>query len=233
MSTNQRDESSLGDDRPDLVDDLTDSYADTADLGTVQVHDETDEDPNPDDFSLDDFLAGARPALRSIRLFMRPDLIADLDELAATIDRLPDDDDRLPDLVQRFNDTRDAFYASGRRFVVQSRSGEWIEKVNRDMAHARGFKVREDGTLSNGNGNDAAARRSQALQDITCELLARQIVSPAGVTAAKLAELAELLPTEFAKLLAAQGVANRAQAQNAKVLSADFSRGSSAATPSS
>lgn len=215
--TDARDESSLGDDTPDLVDATVD---DTPVVDTTPPID-------ADDFDFGEFLDGARPNHRSVKLYMRPDLIGRMEELAAQIvddHNVGDDDPR----VAEFTSTREAFLDSGRWFTVQARSGEWVEAKRKALAKRFGCEIKSDGTLSDGK------RRTEALSAITTELLAEQIVFPTrGVSAERLAALAERSPTEFRKLLVAQGMANSSLAETAKVMTVDFSRAPSTATQSS
>lgn len=219
-STDTRDESALGDDHADLVGTappLEDAVVDT----TPPLDAET--------FSIDEFLQGVRPNQRSVKLYMRADLIGALDELGEQIEKLPDDTDdaTLEALVKRFNETRDAFYASGRWFTVRSRSQEWLNAITKTIAQEFGVAIKEDGTLSK------TPRQAELYQALTCEALAQQIVSPAGVTRQHMIALSDSTPSEFRKLLVAQEMANSSLAQNAKVLTADFSPAPSADTSSS
>lgn len=214
-NTDRRDESSLGDEGPDFVQAVSDAVVDTT------------PDVSADDFDFEAFLQGARPSHRSVRLYMRPDLVATMEELAdrlqAAGDTIEDDDP----LLAEFLATKQAFYASGRWFTLEGRSGEWIDATRKTMAAKYGLKVEKDGTLGEGK------QRAEALQAIMVRLLAEQIVTPSNVTPEGLATLAERSPSEFRKLLAAQGIVNSSLAELAKVLTVDFSHAPSTATRNS
>lgn len=214
MSNTRTDESSLGDDGPEYVDPAA---------GVIN----TTELVEPEDFDFTEFLQGARPDRRSVRLYMRPDLIGRMEELADAIGGLGDVGEDHP-LVVEFEATRDAFHASGRWFTVEARSGEWVDHIRKAMAKDYSLKINRDGTLSDG------PRRQEAISAITMRLLAEQIVTPStGVTPEALAELAQRSPNEIRKLLVAQGIANGSLAETAKVLTVDFSHAPSTSTRSS
>lgn len=217
--TDMRDEATLGEDY-DPVPEPGQQPQDG--LETVDVSPPLD----PEDFDFEAFLAGARPFRRAVRLFMRADLIADLDELGARITNAPDGTD-TSGLVTRFYDVKREFYDSGRWFVLEARSPEWVEAQRKEMVKEFGLSLKKDGSVGDG------PRRDEALESMTHEMLLRQIVTPTGVTRAGLAALADRSPGEYRKLLAAQGFVNANLAERSGVLTVDFSRGPSAGTEGS
>lgn len=218
--TDMRDESALGE-GTDMVPEPGQPALEN-DVELVDVSPPLD----PDDFDFDAFLEGARPFRRAVRLFMRADLVADLDEISAQIVNAPKDADTTS-LVERFDAVKAEFYASGRWFVLESRSAEWVEAQRKLLAKEFGLSIKKTGELGDG------PRREEALEQMTHELLRRQIVTPTVVSREGLATLAERSPGEYRKLLVTQGFVNSNLAERSGVLTVDFSRGPSAATEGS
>lgn len=182
---------------------------------------------DPEDFDFDEFLQGARPFRRAVRLFMRPDLVSEMDQLGGRINGAPEGADTTA-LVEQFYAVKDAFYASARWFVVESRSVEWVEQQRKELCKEFGLSIKKNGELSDG------PRREEALEAMTHELLLRQIVTPStGLTRDKLAVLAERTPGEYRKLLVTQGFVNSNLAEGSGVLTVDFSRGPSSSAEAS
>lgn len=175
-------------------------------------------DLDPDDFDFEAFLDGVRPARRAVKVYARADLLADLDELEDEITRATKSQDRNR-LVKRFDQVRDEFYASGRYFVVEARSGEWIEEFQKQAEKRLGV----DAGLDVATAEDLTPEQVKARQDIGMLLLAQQIVVPSNVTVEGLQRLAERVPGEVSKLIVAQTMVNRQVAETAKVLTRDFS----------
>src|SRR5690242_13568359 len=90
-----------------------------------------------EDFDFEDFLAGARPTRRAAKLYMRADLIGELEELAQTIEA----DGGDPGDDPRFRELYETFHASGRWFTVEKKSGEWETKHRKDTARRLGLKL--------------------------------------------------------------------------------------------
>lgn len=220
--TDMRDESALGEDADMVPEPGQRTEGEPQAVELVDVSPELD----PEDFDFDAFLEGARPFRRAVRLFMRADLIAELDELGARIMNAPKGTDTKA-LVARFDSIKAAFYASGRWFVLETRSAEWVEEQRRTMVKEFGLSLKKDGSVGDG------PRRDEALEAMTHELLRRQVVTPTGVTRDGLAKLAERSPGEYRKLLVTQGFVNANLAERSGVLTVDFSRGPSATTEGS
>lgn len=217
-----RDEAGLGDTVADLVPEQLPTAAE------LQAASEVDAVPvapvldDPDDFSFDDFLGGVTPFRRAVRLYSRPDLVAEMDQLAATI--IQDKAYGATDPVQAFNAVREQFYASGRWFVLEGRSADWVEETRKRLVAERGYTVDERGVLSDGPD------REQVLEAITHEMLRLQLVTPSNATVEGMAALAAKVPGEYRKLLACQAFVNSTLPENSKVLTVDFSRAPSAGT---
>lgn len=219
--TDMRDESALGEDT-DLVPEPGQPVPPENDVELVDVSPPLD----PEDFDFDAFLEGARPFRRAVRLFMRADLIAEMDELAGQINNAPQGADTTK-LVTQFYATKDAFYASGRWFVLEARSPEWVEAARKELAKEFGLSIKKSGELGDG------PRREEALEQMTHEMLRRQIVTPTKVSRDNLEKLAARSPGEYRKLLVTQGFVNANLAERSGVLTVDFSRGPSAAAADS
>lgn len=176
------------------------------------VEDDTP-DVTPEDFTFDDFLAGARPTRRRARLFMRADLIADMEQLADEIGDLDEGDERVAPLVERYEQVKADFDASGRWFSVEKRSSEWVAKFRRDTAKRLDIALDGDG--------DAATM--EEARTLGLHQLAEQIVTPAGATYDGLRALYERNEGEVNKLFLAMRLANEQMAESAQVVGPDFS----------
>lgn len=221
--TDMRDESALGEDA-----DMVPEPGQRVEGEPQEVLETVDVSPplDPEDFDFDAFLEGARPFRRATRLFMRADLIAELDELGAQIQNAPKGTDTT-ELVARFYEVKAAFYDSGRWFVLEARSPEWFELARKELAKEFGLSIKKSGELGDG------PRREEALEQMTHEMLLRQIVTPTGVSRSGLTKLAERSPGEYRKLLVTQGFVNANLAERSGVLTVDFSRGPSVAAADS
>lgn len=159
-----------------------------------------------EDFDFASWLAGVRPTRRAVRLHARADVLARLEEIAGLIEDA--DDERAEALVDEFEALKAAFEASGRWFVVEARSVEWVEDYRRTIRRDRGIK----GALSD-----------KEKMAVLLEQLAEQIVTPVGVTADMLTNLHATNSGELNKLIVAMTMANDQIAQAAQVLTLDFS----------
>lgn len=165
-----------------------------------------------EDFSFEDFLAGARPTRRSTLLYMRADLIGPLEELAQRIETT-DDGAEADRLVAQFQPLHQQFRDSGRWFTVEKRSSEWERKFRTDTAVRLGIKLDADGATTN---------REDGLT-MAFEQCAAQIVIPSKVTADGLRALFETNEGEFNKIFLAVRLANQEMAETVKVVGPDFS----------
>lgn len=156
-----------------------------------------DETPDvaEDTFKLDDWIRGIQPTIRSVKLYGRADLLADIDELDRQIKARraagPEGEDSLDEestsaLQDRLEQLYAQFAASAITFRVQGRSDQW-----RDDALKR---LKKDGI------DDENER--------TLRLLADSIVTPAGVTYEHLVHLQKVSEPQVKMLLVAWGMAN-------------------------
>lgn len=163
-------------------------------------------------FDLDAWIAGVRPTRRSIKLYPDGHLVARLEELADQIDNAPDGEN-VDALVDEFEQIRTQFH-TGVWFTVEKRSSEWIEQFRKQTATRLGLKLDADG-----NAADKAVATTLALHQ-----LAAQTIEPAGVTAEQLRAMLERNEGELNKLLSTMVNANTKLAQDAGVLTRDFSQ---------
>lgn len=167
----------------------------------------------PDDFDIDDFIAGARPTRRAAKLYMRADLVGPLEELAQTLEANGED----PGEDERFREMYEAFHASGRWFTVEKKSGDWEKQFRKDTAYRLHIRL----------GKDGAATSEENGLALAFEQAAAQIISPSNVTAEKLRKLYDINQGEVNKLFLAVRLANQEMAEMVRVVGPDFSRKSS------
>ena len=194
-------------------------------LGDVTSPEPVDATPKIDaeDFDWDSFLQGVRPTRRAVRIYARADLVADMEEVAAGYrDDLPAAEKRK--IAERVAALREEFEASARWFVAEARSADRVDKVRREAAKRHGITLPPD----DATGDEALISRAD-YDTLERAIVADAIVVPSGLTEEGLARLAEAAPTEYPKLVVAMKQANSRLAQNAEVLTRDFSRGRSAA----
>lgn len=183
------------------------------DLTPVQTIDTTPVQ-TPADFSMAAFLEGVRPTRRSVQLFPQAHLIGRLEQLAARIE-VTDDGPEVDALVDEFEQVK-AQFRDGIWFTVEKRSSEWVDHFREATAKSLGIK--------NLSQDDEEAEYSTA-DAITLALhqVAAQTVAPSGVTYEHLRQLLDTNEGEFRKLLQAMTEANKVLAENAQVLTRDFS----------
>ena len=172
--------------------------------------------PEPENFDLDAWLEGVRPTRRAVLLYGRSDVIARMEEIAGTIGDSPDDD--VDEMVEEFERLKAAFLDSGRWFVVEARSPEWVDDYRRAAKKDLGITKKDDPT-------------ERQKVSVLLGQLAQQIVTPHGVTVTALERLHETAPGELNKLIVAMTYANEQLSGTAKVLSMDFSSRRSGAVP--
>lgn len=176
----------------------------------------------PTDFDFEAFLQGVRPTRRAVRVYARPDLVAQMEEVAGTFrDDLPAaQKKKVRDEVLAL---RAQFDASATWFVAEARSAERQERVRQESAKRHGFTI----PGPDAEGEDALIPRAD-FDKLMRDLLVDSIVLPTGVTAEGLARFAEASPTEYPKLITAMQQANTMLAQNTQVVTRDFSPAPSA-----
>lgn len=92
--------------------------------------------PAPEDFNLDEWLTDAKRPERSVTVYKRADLLADLDDLERQIDalaRIPEEDQSLADspaaLEAQYLAKAEEFHASGLLVRVKGLTSEEIEAI--------------------------------------------------------------------------------------------------------
>lgn len=156
---------------------------DTLEADSVDVtHDVTAED-----FDIDAFVAGVRPATRAVKIYARADLLAPIAELDERIQRHDaqaqageDPDEDADELIEQIEALQDEFLASGKWFHVRGRSDAWRDGLKK--------KLKKAGASDN---------------DITLEMVAASIVTPSGVTKKHLKAIQEINEAEVKKLVVA------------------------------
>jgi len=169
----------------------------------------TTPDVSVEDHDFAAFLAGARPTRRSAKLYMRADVVGQLEELVQEIEATggnPADD-------PKFRELYDTFHSSGRWFTVEKRSGEWETKFRDEVVKRLGIKLDEDGKVASEEDGRA----------IAFEQTAAQIIVPSNVTADGLRKLYEINQGEVNKLFLAVRLANNEMAETVRVVGPDFS----------
>lgn len=158
------------------------------------------------------WVAGVRPTRRSVKLYARADLLAVLDELgdelAIAKEAARDREATLEEksapaaLEARIEQVYADLAASGVRLVIEGRDEKWLEQTKTEL--------NEQGITDD--------------VDVWLHQLARQVVTPTGVTYEALAALREKSEPQIRKLLTAWTMVNNQPVQ----VGADFSRASSA-----
>lgn len=178
-----------------------------------------------EDFDFEAFLSGVRATRRAVKVYARADLVAQMEEVAGGYrENMPAAAKKK--ILAEVTRLRDEFEASGRWFVAEARSSEWVEKFREDATQRAG----DTGALD-AEQDDLTPEQVKARQQVTLMQTAAQIVSPSGVTVDGLERLGQIAPAELNKVIAAVTFANRQSAGSAQVLTRDFSQGRSAKTP--
>lgn len=175
-------------------------------------------------FDLPGFLRGVRPTRRTVKLHERADLIGVLDELVNRIDALPDGDE-ADALIDQFETVRAEFQAGVTYWTVERRSSEWVEAQWEDCARRHGFKL-VDGDTKNRKHRLVLLMDQLAAQIVEVKDESRA-VSSEPVTVERLRALFDVNEGELNKLMFAMQDANTSMAQQAGVLTRDFSQRSS------
>lgn len=174
-----------------------------------------DETPQLDEasFSLDTWIRGIQPTIRSVTLYGRADVLAQIDELERQIKLAraagPEGEQGLDEetpagLQTRLEELYETFSASALTFRVQGRSDQWREDADKRLKKA--------------GVTDETERTLRALAD--------SIVSPAGITYEHLAHLQDVSEPQIKMLLVAYAMANHTPPR----VDVPFSHASSAKT---
>lgn len=164
-------------------------------LGATSDVEDITHDVTPEDFDFDAFVAGVRPGRRAVRVTMRADLAAEIDQIAIQADELDDHNgDDAQALMARFEDIKAQIKASQRTFVVEGRSDnrrEQIAKTLEKLGHQKpGKKASED------------EQKAYNLE-LALHVLADAIVVPSNISVEGLRKLNNISDAEVNKLMGA------------------------------
>ena len=151
------------------------------------THTNPDAPVTPETFDLAAWIAGVTPVQRTVTLYARGDLFADLSALETHYDeakRAANVDD-MRALKERMREVADQIRASALDITVQGRSVEWVQRFRKDMEE-RGI-----------DGDQA-----------TLEQLAAQITAPEGLTVDMLATLRDRIEPQVVALVQAVAAVN-------------------------
>lgn len=151
------------------------------------THTQPTETVTPETFDLAAWIAGVTPVQRTVALYARGDLFADLSALETRYDeakRAANVDD-MRALKEQMRDIAAQIRASALDITVQGRSADWVQRFRKDM-NERGI-----------DGDQA-----------TLEQLAAQITSPAGLTVDMLATLRDRIEPQVVALVQAVATVN-------------------------
>lgn len=151
------------------------------------THTEPDATVTPETFDLAAWIAGVTPVQRTVTLYARGDLFADLSALENRYDeakRAANVDD-MRALKEQMRDVADQLKASALDITVQGRSADWVQRFRADMEE-RGI-----------DGDQA-----------TLEQLAAQITAPEGLTVDMLATLRDRIEPQVVALVQAVATVN-------------------------
>lgn len=156
----------------------------------------TDDTPEPDPATFDvaAWVSGVTGTIRSVKLYQRADLLADVDDLTQRLrvaESVSAEDRGLNEespssIRQELEQVAHQFEASAVTFKVQGRSDDWREKVQKRLKKAG---VTDD-------------------DEVLFHQVAESVVEPKGVTVEVLRALAEVNETQYKMLVVASSLAN-------------------------
>lgn len=143
---------------------------------------------DPQDFDFDAFVKGARPGRRAVPVAMRPDLMAERDQIVLRAEELGDDDEaEAEELFARFREITETIKTSQRDFVVEARSDARAKAIIKQFGPEPGKKATQD-------------ERDEWNDRVMEARLADAIVTPSNVTAEGLRKLREVNEAAFVTL---------------------------------
>lgn len=189
---------------------------------TVDIED-TSPDVQPEDFDPAAFLKGVRSQRRAVKIFTRPDLLAELEHVVNELDSLPaaaQNGKAAAELRKKGAQLQADFLASGVWWELEERSEDWIERTQEQAVADLGVDVKIDHNAPLGDQGIPG----NVVRRIMIRQLQGQVVTPSGVTVDMLEEMYRLIPTEVFKLFTAMAAVNASQAQRSGLLTLDFSQ---------
>ena len=159
--------------------------------------------PLPEDFDLDAWMSGVRSTVRSVTIYQRGDLLAEIEETERQIQLAgaPDAEEfGMEDagagaevLNARLDAAYKALLASGVTFKVEARSNDWLEDIHSSVTQA---------------SEGRSLTKEERLSIANMRQLAGAIIEPQGVTYEHLKGLEQASGAQYRKLLAAFFQAN-------------------------
>lgn len=153
----------------------------------ARTHTNPDETITPEAFDLAAWIAGVTPVQRTVTLYARGDLFADLSAIESRYDeakRAANVDD-MRTLKEQMREVADQIRASALDVTVQGRSADWVQRFRKDVEER-------------GLDSDQAA----------LEQLAAQITAPEGLTVDMLATLRDRIEPQVVALVQAVATVN-------------------------
>ena len=163
----------------------TDEELSMSDLNLT--HTEPDTTVTPETFDLAAWIAGVTPVQRTVTLYARGDLFADLSALENRYDeaKRASNVDDMRALKEQMRDVAARIKASALDITVQGRSADWVQRFRKDC-------------------EDRGVDGDQA----TLEQLAAQITAPEGLTVDMLATLRDRIEPQVVALVQAVATVN-------------------------
>lgn len=151
------------------------------------THTNPDETFTPEAFDLAAWIAGVTPVQRTVTLYARGDLFADLSALESRYDeaKRAANLDNMRALKEQMREVADQIRASALDVTVQGRSVDWVQRFRKDMEE---------------RGLDS--------DQTTLEQLAAQITAPEGLTVDMLATLRDRIEPQVVALVQAVAAVN-------------------------
>lgn len=158
------------------------------------------EDVTPEDFDFDAFVDGVRPGRRAVRVTMRADLVAEIDQIAIQAEALEDPNgEEAQALLNRFEQIKEQITASQKVFVVEARSEHRMRQIVKQMEKL--------GVTKPGKKADEDEIREYN-EELALRRLADAIVVPSNVSVDGLRKINEVAESEINKLFGALHDAN-------------------------
>lgn len=153
------------------------------------------EDVAPEDFDFDAFVDGVRPGRRAVRVTMRADLVAEIDQIAIQAEALEDPNgEEAQALLNRFEQIKEQITASQKVFVVEARSEHRMRQIVKQMEKL--------GVTKPGKKADEDEIREYN-EELALRRLADAIVVPSNVSVDGLRKINEVAESEINKLFGA------------------------------
>lgn len=177
-------------------------------------------------FDLGAWVRGVRPTRRTVKLYLRSDLLGALDELGDRIESAGDTVNVDAD-VDEFERLRQEYLADFTYWTVEGRSSEWVSKCWDESVKAHRITLDRAGNARNDTDKVTLLLDQLAGQVVEVKTPDGQVQQ--GVSAEVLRELFNGNERELNKLAYAMADCNQNPGDRATVLTKDFSQRSSTA----